>query len=312
MRFRIVSVVLAGLWFASPAPAASSAAIPFASTGAEGPFHPVSDVLLPAGVHNFTTINIPPGVHVTFSGSGYVRLLATGSFYVGGTLNASALNNGGGGALSLFGPADITIDGAILANGTNGGGAGAVLIGTPGTLTLSNATVTAVPAADDSAPPSSAIGAVFFIASALTNSGGMMNPPLYPMANQRVASYGTLDTIGTTNAADITVYPGMGTNSYSPPLGPGAGGRVYVTDDPPPTPVPFVLQSRLLADGTFQLNFSNTPGTTFTVSIATNLELSFSDWTQTLVVTESAPGQFQFNDPRATNGENRYYRVHSP
>src|SRR5262249_2099392 len=49
------------------------------STGAEGAFAPVSNTVLAAGVHNFTTINIPAGVTVTTSGTGLLDLRATGS-----------------------------------------------------------------------------------------------------------------------------------------------------------------------------------------------------------------------------------------
>jgi hypothetical protein len=61
--------------------------------------------------------------------------------------------------------------------------------------------------------------------------------------------------------------------------------------------------------GTFQLNFTNTPGTTFTVLATTNLALAVTNWPSLGTATDSVPGQFQFTDVQATTNKVRFYRV---
>src|SRR5574341_277522 len=70
------------------------------STGADGAFSPTTNTTLalpPSGVFNFTTINIPAGVTVTFTRNATntpVTLLASGTVTIAGTIN---LNGGAGG-----------------------------------------------------------------------------------------------------------------------------------------------------------------------------------------------------------------------
>jgi hypothetical protein len=61
--------------------------------------------------------------------------------------------------------------------------------------------------------------------------------------------------------------------------------------------------------GTFQLNFTNTPGTTFTVLATTNLALAVTNWPSLGTATDSVPGQFQFTDVQATTNKVRFYRL---
>ena len=77
----------------------------FPSTGAEGPFAPASNTAISAGVHNYTTVDIPAGVIVRVLGNAQVAILATGSIRIAGTLDLSGgpgvatgaqLTNGGG------------------------------------------------------------------------------------------------------------------------------------------------------------------------------------------------------------------------
>jgi len=68
---------------------------PFPSTGANGAFSPTVSIVLPSGVYNYTTINIPKGVAVTASGTGTLDLRATGTVLIAGTIN---LSGSGGGA----------------------------------------------------------------------------------------------------------------------------------------------------------------------------------------------------------------------
>jgi hypothetical protein len=58
----------------------------------------------------------------------------------------------------------------------------------------------------------------------------------------------------------------------------------------------------------FQLTFTNTPSTTYTVLATTNIALSVTNWTNLGTATDSIPGQFQFTDLHATNIL-RFYRL---
>lgn len=75
---------------------------------------------------------------------------------------------------------------------------------------------------------------------------------------------------------------------------------------------PVLTQPLLLADGSFQLNFTNTPGVPFDVLMTTNLTLPPADWTVLGGATEVSPGRFQFTDSQTTNSLQRFYRVRSP
>jgi hypothetical protein len=79
-----------------------------------------------------------------------------------------------------------------------------------------------------------------------------------------------------------------------------------------PASAPIVLTALRLPGGAFRLNFTNIPGTVFTTLASTNLSLNVSNWTILGSPSEIAPGQFQFTDPGATNGIQRFYRVSSP
>ena len=80
------------------------------STGADGPFNPASNTTLtlpPSGVFNFTTINIPAGVTVTFTKNAAntpAILLATGNVTISGTINVSGGNGGPLGRPGAGGP----------------------------------------------------------------------------------------------------------------------------------------------------------------------------------------------------------------
>jgi hypothetical protein len=109
------------------------------STGADGPFAPTSSQAVqvpPAGVFNFTTINIPTGVNITFirnASNSPVTMLATGNVTIAGVIGISGANGsirsggsggpgghkGGVGAISTEG---FTI--AISGDGPGGGSGG--------------------------------------------------------------------------------------------------------------------------------------------------------------------------------------------
>src|SRR4030095_6820774 len=128
------------------------------STGADGPFSPTTSVTLtvpPTGVFNFTTINIPVNVTVSFTTQRGVRtppvmMLATGNVVIAGTIDLRGANQGGGGnggsGTQLFGNGGVggpgafdggaggagSAGGAGLGPGGGGGGIPAVPPSTPG------------------------------------------------------------------------------------------------------------------------------------------------------------------------------------
>ncbi len=102
------------------------------------------------------------------------------------------------------------------------------------------------------------------------------------------------------------VAPGPGCQDYGP---------LFVADNMVVTPAPPPIVSTnptLLSNGALQFSFTNTPGQSFTVFSITNISVPFSNWTVLGGVTETAPGQFQFTDPQATNNQAHFYRVRSP
>jgi hypothetical protein len=79
-----------------------------------------------------------------------------------------------------------------------------------------------------------------------------------------------------------------------------------------PVPVSTTLNPPTnLANG-FSFGFTNSVGALFGVLATTNLTLPLTNWTALGGVTELSPGQFQFIDPQATNGGQRFYKIYSP
>jgi hypothetical protein len=75
---------------------------------------------------------------------------------------------------------------------------------------------------------------------------------------------------------------------------------------------PFTLTgAQTLKDGSFQFAFTNIPGAQFGVLSSTNLALPLSSWITASGVMEISSGQYQFTDPQATNGGQRFYRAFS-
>ena len=97
------------------------------STGADGAFNPTADteVQLPSdGILNYTTVNIPSGVTVTFkknAGNTPVYILATGDVTIAGTINVSG-NNANGVANGRGGPGGY--DGGLGSYPVSCGGTG--------------------------------------------------------------------------------------------------------------------------------------------------------------------------------------------
>jgi hypothetical protein len=93
---------------------------------------------------------------------------------------------------------------------------------------------------------------------------------------------------GTLSAADLTAVDILGYKlSYKPPR----------------------LKGAALGNGSFQLNFTNTPGTVYTVLATTNLSQPVGNWPVLGTTTETSAGQFQFTDTQAAGQPARFYRV---
>jgi hypothetical protein len=57
------------------------------------------------------------------------------------------------------------------------------------------------------------------------------------------------------------------------------------------------------------LNFTNTPGTSYTILATTNISLAITNWANLGTTTETAAGQFQFTDTQANANKLRFYRA---
>jgi hypothetical protein len=77
---------------------------------------------------------------------------------------------------------------------------------------------------------------------------------------------------------------------------------------------PRLSQPVRLSNGSFQLSFTSTPGTSFSALATTNIAEPRTNWTVLGPAIESpvGPGQFQFTDPQATNFTQRFYLLRSP
>jgi hypothetical protein len=101
------------------------------STGSDGAFSPTvnTQLTLPAsGVFNFTSVNIPTGVTVTFKKNALntpVVLLASGNVTIAGTVNANGTNGTATGASGDGNLGDDGLPGEGGAGGFNGGRGGA-------------------------------------------------------------------------------------------------------------------------------------------------------------------------------------------
>jgi len=73
-----------------------------------------------------------------------------------------------------------------------------------------------------------------------------------------------------------------------------------------------ITSAAKLPDGSFQLVYTNTPYGTNTVLTSTDMTVPVTNWTALGSGAEVLPGQFQFIDPQATNGPQRFYRIRSP
>jgi len=127
---RIVNLraIAAGALFSAAASLAGATGFNSGSTGADGPFSPTANTtvtLPPSGIFNYTTIDIPAGVTVTFARNPTntpVVLLATGNVNIAGAIDVS----GGVSLTSGFGTTgDRSLPGLGGPGGYDGGRGGA-------------------------------------------------------------------------------------------------------------------------------------------------------------------------------------------
>lgn len=79
---------------------------PYPSSGREGAFAPTADTVLPAGVHEFTTVTIPPGVTVRTHGDGVLELRATGAVSISGVVDLTGGDGQSAGCRSAAPPSE--------------------------------------------------------------------------------------------------------------------------------------------------------------------------------------------------------------
>jgi outer membrane protein assembly factor BamB len=97
-----------------------------------------------------------------------------------------------------------------------------------------------------------------------------------------------------------------------------SGGRIYIANDNKvfafrvSAPPIHLNAPTLEPGGAFHFTFTNTPSQSFTALSATNLTVPLSDWTPLGTAPEVAPGSYQFDQPIAGNGLDRFFRVVSP
>jgi N-acetylneuraminic acid mutarotase len=141
------------------------------------------------------------------------------------------------------------------------------------------------------------------------------SPADYPVVQLRALGNGQTLSLSTTNwsASSFVSLPVTGL----PPD--WALVTVFVNGAPSQSSIlrvdlpPLFLHGVLVRpNGGFTLTFTSVPGQSFTALATSNISLPMSNWTVLGSVTETSPGQFQFNDSQpATNGQ-RFYRLRSP
>ena len=123
-----------------PGPDMDAGMSPFPSNGSGGAFAPNVNTVLPAGVYQFTTIDIPAGIKVTTNGIGELELRAQGDVVIAGTIDLSG-SIGGGPSTGFGGGGGATaMQATIGAAGTStmcpvGGSGGIGALGSPTTGT---------------------------------------------------------------------------------------------------------------------------------------------------------------------------------
>jgi hypothetical protein len=78
------------------------------------------------------------------------------------------------------------------------------------------------------------------------------------------------------------------------------------------TPQIVLVPSAIFSGGSFQFDFTASPGESYTVRSTTNISRPFSSWTSLGPVTEMSAGHFHFSNSQAVSLKQRFYRVISP
>lgn len=195
-------------------PFTATAAFVSGSTGADGEFAPTSNIVLQipeSGIFNFTTVNIPSGVTVTFKKNTQntpVTMFATGDVTIGGTINL----NGGNGNYIIAGAGgpggfDGGVGGVVNQTGKRGEGPGGGVGGSPRTCC-----VEAAGNGGGGGFAGSGGGGYTYSSDAPGGGGGTA------YGNERV-----LPLIGGSGGAG-----GGGTNTYVGGAGGGGGGSIVI------------------------------------------------------------------------------------
>ena len=114
------------------------------------------------------------------------------------------------------------------------------------------------------------------------------------LANGVVSFAFTANNTGSARAAQISVLGKSITLNQTAATEPVMGGSVS------------------LPDGSFQLNFTGTPGISYSVVTSTNLALPLSAWTVAGVATNTSGSQFQFTAPPSPGMPGGFFRLRSP
>jgi len=233
MRTRASIVVAAAVGLA---PVAASA-FTSGSTGADGAFSPtVNTVIAPpaSGIFNYTSINIPPGVTVTYTrnaGNTPIVILATGDVVISGTLSVSG---GSGAAIGFAGDGNSGDDGVPGLGGPGGfdGGRGGLQTTVGGTSNSSRGGAGLGPGGGsggdllgncNGAPTPAAGAGGGFGGGAANATTGCVSPPQIAIGGSGYGSSTLLPLIGGSGGGG-----GGGGLSFSGAGGGGGGGAILI------------------------------------------------------------------------------------
>jgi hypothetical protein len=149
------------------------------------------------------------------------------------------------------------------------------------------------------------------IAGGIDNSGATANAEIY---NPMTGIWGTTSPMQTNRAQIPAVLLNDGRVLVA---GGYNGAAVYATAETfsltSANPAAIVITSATrLANGTFQLGFTNIGGSTNEIFGSTNVATPFMNWVLLGTATENPAGKFNFIDSTSTNFRQRFYRVRSP
>jgi hypothetical protein len=215
------------------------------------------------------------------------------------TINQSTIANNsativGGGVYNYIPPATVLVENSIVAANSDGSG---LDIYNQYLVTFADSNI--VLSASGGSFNGSAISAAPVLAP-LGNYGGLTQamPPLpgSPAIDAAVSIGLTFDQRGFPRPLGLAPDIGAVEGIYNA-AGPGR-----------------LTGASRLGDGSFHFAFTNFTDSSFAVLATTNLVLPVSLWSNVGPALESpvGSGHFQFSDPMATNGLQRYYRVRSP